>query len=318
MRSLRLLPWLFSLASTPLVAQTYTAGRIQFSDRGTFTQQQLEDAVGMHAGTSFTASDLGAAAQHLIDTGYFDDAGATLDGKIAAITVKFATKPADLSHLAQVGFDNFIWLTHDEIEAAIKTKFPLFNRFLSENSPGRDDIKAALVAALAAKSIDAVVAYETFEPTLRNPARDVRFRIAKPSIRIANVHLAGVTQALVPLVQKSVNAAARTAYAEDPAGVTTSERILAPLLDAGYVQATLTDVVPVPSAAENGIVPVVLQARLVPGEIFHVSSIAFSGTPLLSADAFNAQAKLHAGDVASRHALLETRQRLKGGVAYCF
>jgi hypothetical protein len=81
------------LAAGPLLAQTYTAAKIHFSDPGTFTQRQLEDASGLHAGTSFTADDLSAAAQRLVDTGYFDDISASLEGKFTAITVKFVTKP---------------------------------------------------------------------------------------------------------------------------------------------------------------------------------------------------------------------------------
>ena len=50
----------------------------------------------------------------------------------------------------------------------------------------------------------------------------------------------------------------------------------------------------------------VLTAQLVPGEIFRVSAIQFEGNEFLSAEAFAAKAKLHAGDVASRHELLET------------
>jgi outer membrane protein insertion porin family len=295
-----------SLSPAALAAQQYTAARVQFSQMGTFTQAQLEDAAGVHAGASLTAADLGAAAQRLVDTGYFDDMSATIDGKVTAATIKFEDKPTPLDHMPHVGFENFLWLTHDEIEAAIKTKIPLFSGYLLDNSPHLDDLKAALTAALAAKSVPAQVACEDFEPTLEHPRLEVACRIARPSIRVVNIKLAGVTPTLAPLVQKSVNATARTAYTEGPANQTTAERILAPLLDAGYVEAKLTDASPTPSPVDNGTVAVVLAATLQPGEIFHVSGIIFGGSPFLSADAFAATAKLHAGDVASRKALLET------------
>lgn len=293
-----------SLGAVSAVGQTYTAGRVQFSDPGSFTQKQLEDASGMHPGGSFTANDLGAAAQKLVDTGYFADVGATLDGKITSITIKFVTKPVPTAEMLPVGFENFIWLTHAEVNAAVKGRLPLFDGYLTEGSAHADEVKDALTAALAAKSIAADVTYETVEPTLQHPVRAMAFRVSKPGTRIANVKLAGVTPELVPLVQKSVNSTAHTRYTEGPAEITTADRILAPLLDAGYIEAALIDVVASAATAPDGSAGVVVAASLSVGSIYHVSAIHYAGMPLLSADTFGAALKLHPGDVASRAVLL--------------
>ena len=290
----------------PTLAQSYTAQKVQFSQLGTFTQQQLEDVAEVHAGTRLTATELGAAAQRLVDTGYFDDVGATIEGKISAATIKFDTKPTDLAHLLPVGYANFVWLTQDEIETAVRAKIPLYNDYLAENSPREEEIMTILAAALAAKSVKAEVAFDTYEPTLRHPRREIAFRVTQPEVRVANVKLSGVTPVLVPLVQRSVNTTVRTAYEDGPADGTSEDRILEPLLNAGYAQAKLIDKVPVPGPVENGVAPVVLGARLQAGEVYRLTSVTFAGTPLLSAEAFASTAKLHAGDVASREELLKT------------
>lgn len=307
MRPLRAFPALAAfLLVTTLQAQTYTAAKVHFSDPGTFTQQQLEAAAGIHAGTKLTAADLGTAAQKLVDTGYFDSMDATIDGAIASATILFNDKPTPLSHMLPVGFENFVWLTSDEIMAAIRSKIPMYNGYLLDNSPHQAEVKAALTAALAAKSVSAEVSCEDFEPTLRQPRRAIGCKVARPSVQVANVKLGGVTPDLVPLIQKSVNATARTNYTEGPANETTADLILAPLLDAGYVQAMLTDASPAPSGGDNTAVPVIFSAKLVPGAIFRVSGITFAGTDLLSAESFASTSKLHSGDIASRHELLET------------
>lgn len=297
---------LFAVSAISLQAQTYTAARVHFSDPGTFTQEQLEDAAGVHAGTKLTADELGAAAQRLVDTGYFDAMSATIEGNVTAATVEFDDKPTPLSHMMHVGFENFIWLTHDEITAAIRGKVPLFNDYLLDNSPHTSDVQAALTAALAAKSIAANVACEDFESTLRHPRREIGCRIVRPTVRVANIKLGGVTPELMPFIQKSVNATARTQYTEGPADETTADRILAPLLDAGYIHAALTGTTPAPAPVADDTVPVVLTARLAAGEVFHVSAITFAGNDFLSAEAFASTAKLHPGDIASRQALLNT------------
>jgi len=107
-------------------------------------------------------------------------------------------------------------------------------------------------------------------------------------------------------VQKSVNATARTGYTEGPADITTSGRILAPLLEAGYTRATLAEVSIGPPTLANGAYDIVYSASLQPGDVYHVSQITFDGTSLVSVDDFNAKAKLHAGDLASRSALIAT------------
>jgi outer membrane protein assembly factor BamA len=306
MKLVRPIAFILLFAAIPLNAQQkYTAGQIVFNHPGPYTQAQLEDAVGMHPGVSFTADDLAAAAQRLVDSSFFDDAGASLDGKVNAITVLFDVQPIDRTRMLRVGFENFVWLRRAEIDAALRAKAPLFDGYLPETSPLRDVFDAALTDALAAKGIAAKVTHDTIEPTLQRPERTIEFRIATPEVRVANVKLAGVPPELVPLVQKLVNATAKSLYSEGPAGRTTQDTILAPLLDAGYIKASLSDVALAPTLAGDT-ASVVLSATLSAGDIYRVASIDFAGSPLLSADSFAATERLHPGDIASRALLIET------------
>jgi hypothetical protein len=301
---------LFFLLATSLFAsaqQTYTAGRISFNHPGDFSQQQLEDAAGLHPGSTFTTDDLSKAAQKLADSGFFENIGATLDGALKSITILFDITPIDHSSLLPVGFENFIWLTPAEVTAAVQSASPLFAGSLPENPALADSIASALAQALTAKGIaGARVEHETVEPTLEHPLRALEFRVTAPRPVVANIKLGGVTPDLVPLVQKSVNATARTVYNAGLTGRLTSDGILMPLLDAGYLQASLTGVSLAPGDPTARSIPVVVSATLVPGYIYHVSALTFAGTPLLSADDFAKTAQLHPGDVASRQALLES------------
>jgi outer membrane protein assembly factor BamA len=286
--------------------QTYTAAKIVFDHPGYYSQAQLEATAGMHAGTSFKANDLGDAAQRLVDSGYFSNVGATLaPGRASAITVLFGIEPIERAEMLRAGFENFVWLTQAEIDAALQAKSPLFAGYIPENSPLADTFDAALTDELAGKGITAHVSHDTVEPTMLQPDRALEFRIEAPSIRVANVKLAGVTPDLAPLIQRSVNAASRAPYNDGLAGQTTKDRILTPLLDAGYVQASLSGVTLAP-ALNGDTASVVLSATLTPGEIYRVSGINFAGSSLLSAEAFAASAKLHTGDVASRVLLFAT------------
>jgi outer membrane protein insertion porin family len=259
----------------------------------------------MHSGIKFNVDELSASAQRLVDTGFFESVGPSLEVKGSMATILFDIKLLERSQMLHVGFENFLWLNPAEIKEAVRSKSSLYLGYLPENSAIEDPLDVALTEALATKGITAKVAYETVEPTMLRPERSIEFRIVTPPIRVANVKLGGVLQELVPLIQKSVNATARSLYNEGLAGQTTEDRILAPLRDAGYIQASLSGITLAPTLAGDG-ASVVLSATLDAGDIYRISNIGFAGTPLLSPESFAATQKLHAGDVASRALLMET------------
>ena len=306
MQSFRFLALAFFLAGSVASAQVYTAGQIEFLNLGPYTPTELEAAAGIHPGAKFTADDLSASAQRLVDTGYFDDVTASLVGRFEAMKVEYELKPTPRAAMLHVGFQNFVWLTRDEIAAAVKKSSPLFQGYLPEGSANQDVLRTALGEALRERGVDGAVVYDTVEPSLAHPVREIEFRVSKPYVRVANVKLGGVSTELVPYVQKSVNATARTAYTEEPAGLATADTILAPLLDAGYVDAALSGMHAEAAPPTEGAVGVEVSAMLRAGDVYKVSSITFGGSPLFPAEEFATQAKLHSGDVASRKALLET------------
>lgn len=291
-------------------AQVYTAGKIQFVNPGPYSHDELEAVAGIHPGTKFTADDLSASAQKLADTGYFDDVTASLEGRFAAMTVTYQLKPAATETMLPVGFQNFVWLTQDEIDGAVKAKLPLFRGYLPEGSTTEDVLAEALKDALAAKGVRASVVYETAEPTLAHPKLEIEYRVSKPYVQVSDVKLAGVSSELLPYVQQSVKDIARTPYRSDPGGLRTTDALLKPLFDAGYIEAALDGVQTSISTMPDGGEGVALSASLDAGAVYKVSGIVFAGAPLFSADEFAAKAKLHAGDVASRKNLMQTLEPL--------
>jgi outer membrane protein insertion porin family len=306
MKMLRCLSFLLLVGAIPVAtAQTYTATKIVFNHPGPYTQEQLEVAAGMHPGMKFNMKDLSTAAQCMADTGFFESVGPSLEVKGSTATVLFDIKLLERSQMLHVGFENFVWLNPTEIKEAVRSKSSLYLGYLPENSAIEDPLNGALAEALATKGITAKVTHETVEPTLLRPERSIEFRIITPLIKLSNVRLDGVSTELAPMIQKSVSAAVRFPYNDGLAGQTTENRILTPLFDAGYIQASMSGVTLAPTQTSDG-VTVLLSATLNAGDVYHVSNIGFSGTPLYSAESFAATQKLHSEDIASRALLMET------------
>lgn len=306
MPSNKLLVSLLALSVSAAAQSAYTVHSIAFENPGPYSQAQLLAVSGVHAGAPATADTLQAGAQKLSDSGFFEDIGAQFGGTSAAVTAIFKLKPIPRDHMLPVGFQNFVWLSPSDIDSAIHAQVPLFQGWLPENTAPVDTVATALQQALAAKGIHARVEHETIEPTLDHPLRSIEYRVASPRPVISSIHLEGVTQDLVPLVQKSVNYTAHTGYNAGLAGILTSERILQPLLDAGYINASLSNLSLETPGPNDSNAPVVVHASLAAGDIYHLSALHFAGAPLMTADAFAAGAKLHPGDIASRKALIET------------
>lgn len=55
--------------------------------------------------------------------------------------------------MIHLGFENFVWLSSDEILAALHKKAPLFSGYIPESSPLVTDFDAILADALTAKGI---------------------------------------------------------------------------------------------------------------------------------------------------------------------
>jgi len=291
-------------------AQQYKIAQVVYENPGSFSQPQLAAVSGVKPGDPATADTLQSGAQKLSDTGFFDDIGAEIRGNTGHIVAVFKLKPTPRSAMIPVGYENFVWLTPQEIDAAIHAAMPLYFGALQENTVQVDQLAAALQQALAAKGINAKVEHETIEPTLEHPLRAMEFRVKVPRPVVANIKLAGATPELVPLLQASVNSTAHKPYNAGLAGNLTAESILTPLLDAGYIDAALSSVTLDMAAPDAVAEPVVVNATLAAGSVFHLTSITFAGTPLMTTDAFASSAKLHAGDVASRKLLLETLKPL--------
>ncbi|HEY5330751.1 MAG TPA: POTRA domain-containing protein [Acidobacteriaceae bacterium] len=296
---------LLSFASMNAGAQ-YTVSKVVFKNPGPYRQADLEAALGVHSGQKLSVADLQAAAQQLIDTGYFDDVQVGVEGSLGAAQIVLTLKPVAAEQLTRTGFENFVWLSPEELAAAVHHAAPLFHGALPDAGNQTDAINAALAAALAARGADAKVTHTTIEPSTAQPMRAVEFRVERPLVRVHGIVLQGVSPAMTAAVDAIAQRLRGTVYNEGLAGETTQGRLLAPYNDAGYLDAKLTEIHCTPSAASGMTVDVDVTATVDEGTPYRVASLDFAGTPLVPATTLTAAAKLHPGDIASRKLLLAT------------
>ena len=308
----------FVLLLAPLTALAqYSIATVTFQNPGPYTREELLATSGLEPGQFLGHDSLINAAKHLLDTGLFTDASFDLNGTGQARDVVIHLQAIPLDKLLPASFENFAWFTPDELAAGIHAHVPLYRGVASDAGTLPDDIQSALQQMLAAKGITATLSHTILEPTDAHPIRVVDFRILQPSVRLDTVHLSmvappGAAAALTPGLRQAAALATHTRFNEGLTGVTLEDVLLSSIRGAGYIQASLDNLqrTVAPSPTDPRVFLVTYHARIVTGESYKVSTLAFNPTPLISSDDFARDNTLRPGDPADASALLKTEDAI--------
>jgi outer membrane protein insertion porin family len=293
----------FALAVSALAQ--YTIQAVEVHGGAPYTDSEVLAVSGLQTGQRMNHDSLANAAQHLLDTGVFADAGIGLTGAGLARTVQIELKPLRAGSLVPATFANFPWWTPAELDAALRKAVPFYRGGIPPAGNLPDSIDAALSFMLASKGVHGTVTNASLAASNLHPQPVWEFRVADPTVRTTSVSLIGVPDSLQPALQRAVRHLVGFPY-DDRA---TADQLLMLLRDAGYVDAQLTAVTTTVDPATSGYA-VRYTATVVPGEAFHVASVAWQPTSIYAQDAFARDAKLHAGDLASQRSLLVTEQAI--------
>lgn len=302
----RLFSALVCFVSSTAFTQQYTIKKIVFDGPTPYSQASLEAASGLKVGDSISKTDLQAASQRLVDTGAFDEMQSTVDGPIKSVSVIFKLKAVDPSRLLTTGFENFVWYQPAELVAELQKRVPLFNGTVPEAGNQQDAIVAALQQMLSEKNIAAKVSEEPLAPSPAQPLRVAEFRVDSPSVQIHSVTLAGVTPPFAAATDKMVHQLTGARYNEGLSPTNISNILLAAYRDAGYQASSLDSLTRTVVSSTPSRVDIDVSATIKPGDVYLLSKLDWPGSPIMSTSDFNAAAKLHPGDVASRKALIES------------
>jgi outer membrane protein insertion porin family len=304
LRALRLAPVLLLVSSLSSHAQ-YVVKAVHFKGPTPYADTDLQAVSGLQPGLAFTANDLQAAAQKLIDTGAFDDVQVALLGPFRSIDVNFTLKSADPSHILPASFTNLIWWQPAELQSALHASLPLFNGTIPEAGNQQEAVQAALQQLLTAKGITATLIHSVIEPTNALRERVVEYKVTSPEIRLHSATINGVSPAFAGKINELITRSVDTPYNEGLTNSSFTGKVLDVYRDTGNLDASFTQLQRTPQPGSSTLA-VDLAATIDEGHPFHVSTIAFAGSPLFSAQEFSATTKLHPGDLATRAALLES------------
>jgi outer membrane protein insertion porin family len=314
MRPLRALPQalvllasvfaLITLTTRPLIAQ-YSVEKLVFTGAAPYTDAELAATTGLAPGLLLAHDSLANAAQHLLDTGLFDDAQVVPSGAGKTRTITFTLKPIPLDKLLPVSLENFVWLTPEELTSAIHTHVPLYRGVASDAGNLADLIQAALTSILATKGVTATVTHGFIEPSSAHPVRVIAFRVEKPSTPVATINLTIKSSSPEAVAAAKVALPRRLTYNEGLAGFTIQDFLLTPARNAGYVTAKV-DSLQREFTDTPSVHGITVTAAISPGAPYKISTLTWTPTPVYSAADFARDNKLIPGDLAVASTLNKT------------
>ena len=154
---------LFSVGGRNASAQAQSdaaIGSIKVSGQKRFSTEQIVAASGLKVGQLFRSSSLNDAVNRLGDSGAFEFARYNFHPQAGKVAVEIIVQETAKFH--KCAFDNFIWLSEQELQERVRRNVPLYDGWAPEAGNTADAIAAALEKILKEKGIDAPVTHINF------------------------------------------------------------------------------------------------------------------------------------------------------------
>jgi outer membrane protein insertion porin family len=167
-----------SAAGSAVIAEIHTGGSSLYTDA------QIAAAAGIKPGDTVTREQIQAAADQLTGLGVFSLVNYQFTSIGNKITINFALKDAPQ---VVVAFDNFPWLTDDELTAAIRQGAPLFNGDAPTDGAELDQISAAIATLLKSRGLPGTVEHRLVAHPTRDGVMIMQFSLDGPDITVDSI-----------------------------------------------------------------------------------------------------------------------------------
>src|SRR6202041_2723421 len=261
-----------------------------------FTSEQIVTAIGLHPGETVGREELQGAADKLAALGLF----ANIQYKFATVGngVKVTYQVSDVPALP-VTFDNFPWLTDEELAAGLKSSGILFDGGAPTKGTILDAISDVLEKILDAHNVHARVSHEVIAHPFNNQTVQ-EYRVANTDLTIQKIDFSDPLAQNDRVVQERLPDLIGKPYSRSRVELFEFEQVRPVYLTHAYLNVQFGQ----PSArvpsegAQPGSTAVVVMVSITPGPAFKWGSIAWSGNSVIPSSELDAIVTLKPGDIA--------------------
>ncbi len=255
-----------------------------------YTDKEILAASGLQLGQNAADGDFKEAVQRLGASGLFSEVVYSYSSSDAGVKLDLQLTDIDQTKLVPVHFENFVWFTDDELQAAAQPYVPLFKRLLPLTGNLPERVSEALQALLTEKHFPGRVDYLRVGDESGGPLHAIDYHVEDVSIHIRNLEFPGASPDQAAHLTTAARRLTGAEYGRTVLAATAKFDLLPVYLQRGYLKAAFgpsdARVVPQPASAEtdqasadievDAIVPVT------PGKVYATSGVDWKGNSALT------------------------------------
>ncbi len=238
-----------------------------------YSNEEVLRATGLQVGQPVNEEDFKRATEQLGQTGLFS--GASYTYSYSSEGAKLELQLTDNDQLVPAKFDNFVWISDQELLANLRERVPLFKGLLPVAGELADQISDALQALLIEHKVQGKVDY-TRTARLNGPVDAFLYTVSGHNVRIHSVAFTG-TEAELPHLQDAAKRLLNTEYGHTTIDDEESLSFLPIFLQVGRLKAVFeeTQVRVIEHRGEETSVDVTI--RVIPGPQYNLTDISWTG-----------------------------------------
>ncbi|HEX4642375.1 MAG TPA: POTRA domain-containing protein [Candidatus Acidoferrales bacterium] len=261
-----------------------------------FPADQIITASGLKAGDVVTAAQIQDATNRLASSGLFSSVNFHYTAKGSAINLEFVVQEAPAYPIV---FDNFPWLTNEEIAAAIRNHVGLF----TGEAPGDGTLIEAMTAViedlLVERKIKGNVTHQLIS-AVTGDGMVMQFRLDGAPLRVQSVQFGDAAAAASERLKDRVPDIKGQTYSLFATEVFANEQVRPIYAEKGYLRAAIGPPQPhlIPDMNDPKQSAVDLSIPIDPGPVYLWKGVSWRGNMAVQSPSLDANVPLKPGDVA--------------------
>jgi outer membrane protein assembly factor BamA len=239
-----------------------------------YSPEQIVAATELKLGQTVNDEDLKGVSQHLGETGAFTDVAYTFE--FNAEGIKLALQVKDTNPFVPVRFENFVWLSDQELADKLRAREPLFQGQLPASGNLADQLSEALQAIAIEHNIHGRVDYLRAGPQ-DGPIEAFEFSVTGAPITINKVSFSGAGAAELPLLTAAARRISGQDYSRSRLILEANKNFLPVFLQHGYLKASVGAPQPKVSEETAEETQVEVTFPVTPGLQYKLTGIQLSG-----------------------------------------
>ena len=203
-----------------------------------YTPAQLSAATGLQIGQVVTDDDFKEVSRHLGETGAFSNVAYTFQFNPEGI--RLDVQVTDSAPFVPVRFENFVWLSDQELRQKLSAREPLFQDQLPVSGNLADQVSEALQGLAIERNLHGRVDYLRAGPQ-DGPIEAFEFSITGQPIIIRNIDFSGAGPTELPLLEAAARRVSRQDYSRSRLVLQAEKNFLPVFLEHGYLNAKVAE-----------------------------------------------------------------------------